>query len=654
MSLNDGKAGEHTEHMNPLSVTLSQEDLAQCGWEQAVTECDQKVCSCYSDRFLSLAQQAEQSGNATHYAALWLLAFITRFVLLSENPNEPFGARGFVTPNFRVPGLEDISEGHLAGLKEWLPEVNDPELQARVADVLWSAVPRRDYRVAGTAIDAYLASAARLEDPAEWPYCVDRIERALRLAALVGGGPRPTNAQFMKVISHIEATLGRYAGEDPLFLSARLMELLQEHRAGDPVKYVAIAEKLATRAESIHNRPDLARLYWRIKARWHSMAGDIESQRAAQVRAAETYVSEADAALALSPANYHLAAGHIEHAIHAYRAIQSYRDVPGVSERLDTLQRLMADCQEKGMEEMAPISVEVDFNQPVEAAVAAVTGRSLADALLVLALIGPLPKVAELRSEVESSLVSKPLSARIAHTLIRGKGRVVGTMPGLASITDAGKWKEAVDARAHRAATLYHQIRAVLIDAARQQIVVEHNARISDLRDMVTDSTFVPPGRELFYARGLHAGLTGDYLTAVHLLLPQAENSIRYVLQQVGVIPYALDDAGIQDAYLLNTLLDMPEFEATVGEDLAFDLRGVLNERPGWNLRNEALHGLMGYEEFYGAAACYFWWLTLRLCLVYTLSDRRGKQEQRSDAPPPQDEAGTAADERGRAKQEQA
>ena len=60
----------------------------------------------------------------------------------------------------------------------------------------------------------------------------------------------------------------------------------------------------------------------------------------------------------------------------------------------------------------------------------------------------------------------------------------------------------------------------------------------------------------------------------------------------------------------------MPEFVTTFGEDLAFDLKGLLNERAGFNLRNEALHGLMGYWEFYGPTSCYFWWLTLRLCLL--------------------------------------
>jgi hypothetical protein len=313
------------------------------------------------------------------YAALWLLSFITRQVLRPENSAEPFATGGFILAGIQLPGLEDIPDNQLDALKQWLPDVTDHELRARVADVVWVAHPRRDFKVAGTAIDAYVASATKLEDPVQWPYCADRLERALRLAAMAGGGPKPTNAQFAWVISHIETVLDKYDGEDPLFLSARLMELLLEHGAGDPIKYAALAGKLALRAESLHNRPDLARLYWRIKASWHAAAGDSESQRAAQVSAAETHVAEAEAALALSPPSYLLAEGHIEQAIQAYRTIQSYRTVPGVPERVAALHRRLLEYGEKGMAEMVPIFVDGDPTASIEAAMAAVRDLPLTD-----------------------------------------------------------------------------------------------------------------------------------------------------------------------------------------------------------------------------------------------------------------------------------
>lgn len=89
----------------------------------------------------------------------------------------------------------------------------------------------------------------RLEDPEHWVATVDRMERALQMATMLGSKSR----MFTIATDHIERVLDVYNGEDPLFLSAKLMSLLQERRIGDPIKYAALAEKLAARAEATHD-----------------------------------------------------------------------------------------------------------------------------------------------------------------------------------------------------------------------------------------------------------------------------------------------------------------------------------------------------------------------------------------------------------------
>jgi hypothetical protein len=120
----------------------------------------------------------------------------------------------------------------------------------------------------------------------------------------------------------------------------------------------------------------------------------------------------------------------------------------------------------------------------------------------------------------------------------------------------------------------------------------------------------------MIYARGLHAGLTGDFLVATHLLAPQLENSIRYLLSQEDTIVSKLTSQGIQDERDLNTLFKeyRTELIALFGKDLAFDLEGLLVEHFGSNLRNEIAHGLMSYDKFISLQSSYLWWLTLRLC----------------------------------------
>jgi len=173
-----------------------------------------------------------------------------------------------------------------------------------------------------------------------------------------------------------------------------------------------------------------------------------------------------------------------------------------------------------------------------------------------------------------------------------------------------------------------------LVEPARQQINLEHNIRVDDLLPLIYNNPFVPAGREYIIARGLHAGMHGDFLTAIHFLIPQIEASIRYVLAQIGVITSGFDDDGIQDEYNLNrTLRESAYTDALTkvfGEDFLFDMRGLLIERFGANLRNDMAHGLIDHNAFYSESGCYLWWLTLRLYSLPTVAKLR-RDEASSD-----------------------
>ena len=120
----------------------------------------------------------------------------------------------------------------------------------------------------------------------------------------------------------------------------------------------------------------------------------------------------------------------------------------------------------------------------------------------------------------------------------------------------------------------------------------------------------------------------GEYLTATHLLIPQVENSIRYLLEQRGVTVSRLDDQGIQDERPLNDLLYCTEVVEIFGEGVAFDLQGLLVERYGSNLRNRVAHGLISSDEFYSVEVPYFWWITLRLCCLPIIAQIKANQQK--------------------------
>lgn len=567
-------------------IPLIKEDFVQLKCEHIVNKCSKRVCRYYNMLFWKKSQEAEASGNTEAQVALALLAGITSPALKSESEHEPFAYMDFIN---------NISDAHLNVLKDWVADISDAELRARVADILW--VRKRDYLMAQLAINSYLESASYLEDPERWTSCVDRIERAIRLS-------RKSNQKhhFTKVVNHIEAILDKYNGEDPLFLSAKLMELLQEYKQGDPSKYAAIAEKAAHRAEAEHNWHQ-ARSYWKVKALWHSLEKDANKERTASLLFAETYVKESEDAInKRTPPSYLVAATHLQ------KAVEALRRIGGIRERVDELHKILIEYQQKSRAELISTSQTINISHFVEEAKEKVREKNIHDALFTLAIeMGNSTPVAHIQSQVQE-YSEKYIMRRFFPTVVMNEmGKVTAR-------------ESSVRDEMFRQAMYYQQMQAeAVIEPARYQINLEHNVRISDFFPVVANNPFVPQGREYIYARGLHAGLIGDFLVAAHLLPPQIEHSIRCILYQRGFITSGLDDEGIQDEHNINTFFRQREAELiqVFGEDLTFDLQGLLVQKGfGSNLRNQMAHGLMSYNGFLQPQVIYLWWLTLRLCCL--------------------------------------
>lgn len=126
----------------------------------------------------------------------------------------------------------------------------------------------------------------------------------------------------------------------------------------------------------------------------------------------------------------------------------------------------------------------------------------------------------------------------------------------------------------------------------------------------------MPPGHQGIYRRGLYYGLCGDMLLAAHLLTPQLENSIRYVLEQNGVDVSNLESDLTQPVKTLGPLLTLPATTEIFGPDGVFELRGLLIEKLGYSFRHRVAHSFVSKGECYGPECSNLWWLALRLCYI--------------------------------------
>ena len=594
--------------MDFRSISPTKADFDGCAWQEVIESAETRECSAYWESFGTKAKEAQEAGNEQAQEVFTLLnAATSLFLKEPNNAMSPFCPM-FTSPRGRTADVDDFSDEHVAVFSQLIPKIEDPELRARIADIVW--VRKRGHQVAAQAVSAYLESARQLEaTEMPWPPCIDRTKRAVTLAVLHGRNS-PT---FKQVIAHIEDTLDRHKYNDLSYLSAELMEIMLEKKEGDSSKFAQLSQMHAL---AVVDDEDWARpkRYLELQARWLERANDKSGSRAARIRAAETYVHAAkERSEQAQPDN-------LGAAMLLQSAIEAYRRIGGEKERIEKLHHVLLEYKRRGTDQMGSVSAETSITEPYIDAINSVKGKELSEAIRALATIEMPPNLNYLRQLVEELKRDSPLIYLIPWFKEDESGRTTGFAPSSLS-EDANGRDDSTRSHLLRHASQMRSLTVVArFEPARRQILEEHYVRVQDFLPLVTDHPFVPMGREVLYARGLHAGLEGDFVVAAHLLIPQMENSIRHVLTQHGVITSGLEPKGIQDVHLLKSLLDCPEVEKILGEDLTFDLQGLLLERLGDNLRNRVAHGLMEVKDFFRTDAIYLWWLTLHMLVCFQIA----------------------------------
>jgi len=581
----------------------------------------ERKCSYYATAFYEKANEARKDSKDKEAELLELFGAATSLALKPEFISHPFSA-AIILDNSRSAILEDFDEAQLETLFGLVTKISDAELRSRIADILWTR--KHDYKMAELAIDSYLESASVIEDPKKWSSGFTRIERASRLAKALNN-----ESKQALVISHVEEIIQRNEGEDPLYFSERLMKILIDQSVGDAEYYSGLSRKIAEKAEE-KAEWSRARAYYEIEAVWHNRADNNESEKKAKLNAAETYVNESEVAKNNS---FGVAASILQ------KAIEAFRRIGNMDERIITLHSTMLVYQKNSLEEMQSISVEIDISKEVEMATNRVKGLPFHEALFELAkmIAANAPTKTQLKREAEEKAVDHPLQYFLERTSINEKGKVVNRVPSPIG-GDEIAVAEALKANMFEQLGLHHSsCVSAVINPIRRQINLEHQVHIRYLLDIVKNNPLVPEGREYLFARGLYAGFENEFEVAVSILLPQFENAIRHLLEQRGSITSSLSSPdGIQEEGGLNKTLNSDEITEIFGENTVFELQGLLDDRLGANLRNRFAHGLMSHRDFFSADVVYFWGLVLRFCCwpyVIQSEEQRKKDDKEQMQP---------------------
>ncbi len=110
-------------------------------------------------------------------------------------------------------------------------------------------------------------------------------------------------------------------------------------------------------------------------------------------------------------------------------------------------------------------------------------------------------------------------------------------------------------------------------------------------------STHIRDKRRPIIKRGIEAYFANDFMTFLHLIIPQIEAILRNILEDNGGTVLKDGREGGFNYKTLDSLLGEEAVCEKLGEDLTRYLKGVYSHRLGLNLRNDICHGLWETKE---------------------------------------------------------
>lgn len=592
-------------------LKVSMQDFKESGWKEVIANANDKGYSALYTALSTAAASAIDEGRAAHGKVLRLLADSCSMLLSPSSPNEPFKPL-MESRDSRSVIPDDLLDDDIRFFSEIVDLIDHDWLKARISDLLWLKGKPRNIEFANKAIDAYrripLDADAWIRGGRDcWP-------RAISLARMLKGGA----GDRLKEMEAAIITAFNVASREDSFLGLWLAEIMWSNRLGQ-ASQIDVAKKLEALACEFDDEGDLhrAREYFSVAAKWYKTIPDEAKTAEMIVKVAKGWVNEA-VALSTSEAPSHMAAASCyEKAIQTYRTVsRAERATHQVDERITELRARLNDSGARARVEMWSVQAPgVDISRLIESARKAVMGKSAEHALLAFANLHRGVNAVELRDSVLKNIRQNPLPSLFPATVMSNDGRVIARRPVMSLDEDL----TADDEVAIRDDMIrdYRFLVGVVVQGciwpALEVLLLEHRLREVDFNVLARNSPIVPKDRAGLFGKALFAGYERDFVTALHVLIPQIEHMVRVHLKQAGATTTNLDKDGIETENGMSTLMALPEATQVFGKDLVFEITSLFCDPFGPNLRNELAHGLLDEDRCKSVYAIYAWWFALRL-----------------------------------------
>ncbi|MCB4321903.1 hypothetical protein KOE80_06765 [Alcaligenes sp. 13f] len=555
--------------------------------------------------FLKASRQAEEAGDFSAVRAYKVLAVICSYHFNSDKTNA-------FTPQIMMEGKRSLIPSDYIGeqqdiLTKIAEQVDHPLLRARIADSCWDS-NRKLYLMADLASSSYLAAVKSFfnkellfqyeSDFGVPASLVDFIERAFTIYSLIGKS-REIPETAKKIFAHAHQTARNNSN---LVAFRRLSVLGQSYGLLEWSVVAKEAEAMAA-ANKDKQYAEAVKSVWHLAARAYLTGGDKDSSKRCKVNAVDQTLRMRDGvSSATAKASW------------TRDAIGELRAIGGMHAKIEILKKELQQYEKNSLSEYSEFSIPIDLTKEREATSDEFAELEVHEMLLRLAFIAQNPKKIALHAQCLKKKNEYFFSAIFRKTYSDEEGKVIATAPAAPLYGNPSEeWfdhESLTEMALHYHILVEGRIKPAFITMSRNQAIDERH-----FEPIAYHSIFVPPGHESIFSIGFARLIQGDMVSAAHLLIPQLENSLRYVLNNRGSSTAKMNLNLTQEDQSLSQMYSnrRGELEQVFGVDMTYAFHLLFNLKGGPMLRHEMAHGKFTTSHSYQSSCIYACWLIYHL-----------------------------------------
>jgi lysyl-tRNA synthetase class 1 len=296
-----------------------------------------------------------------------------------------------------------------------------------------------------------------------------------------------------------------------------------------------------------------------------------------------------------------LAASFLQDSMDAYKQA-------GLHDDAERIRRAMQGAIRDSKDEMTQYSMPIEIPKKVmdDTIVAVVVddvGQTFAN--IAAAFI---PKVAAMEAQVAKLAEEAPLFSMLPQQIF-AEDHVAAKV---------GSVEDDESGRLLRQTVRTLQINLAFLHACMHAAIDRHELKPHDFAQWANRQGLIEGGKVALLEDGLQAWFDQDYVKALHVLIPQIENALRRMVDQVGkpTTKPAGTVPGVSVAINMGDILFNAGTVAALGPlgpDFALYMKAIYADPRGMNLRNQFAHGLLDAEEIHEGSVL---WLVHTLLVV--------------------------------------